>query len=291
MLDPSRLMKSAALAALLSAGLALAAATPLGAKVMAKVDGMEITDEDVQIAVDDLGATLPKDLQGPGRDTYIVDYLTDLKIVARQAEKDKLGDGPDFARRITYFRDKVLMEAMLGKSTKAAVTDEAMKKVYDDAAAKQKAEPEVHARHILLATEDEAKAALKRVQDGEDFAKVATELSKDPGSQGGDLGFFTKDKMVPEFAEVAFKLDVGKISDPVKSQFGWHVIKVEEKRTKPFPPFEAVKDQISQYVARKSQSDLIMKLREGVKIERTEPPAPPAAPPEPESAAPDAPKQ
>ena len=289
MIDTTRLMKSAALAAVLAAGLEFALIAPLAAKMLAKVDGVEITEEDVQVAVDDLGATLPKDLQGPARDTYIVDYLTDLKIVARQAEKDKLGEGADFARRTAYFRDKVLMEALLAKSTKAAVTDEAMKKVYDDAASKQKAEPEVHARHILLATEDEAKAALKRVQDGEDFAKVATELSKDPGGQGGDLGFFTKEKMVPEFAEVAFKLDVGKISDPVKSQFGWHVIKVEEKRTKPFPPFDAVKDQISQYVARKSQSDLIMKLREGVNIERTDPPAPPAAP-APDGAPPDAPK-
>ena len=262
------------------------AASPVFAKVFATVDGVEITDADVQIATDDLGATLPKDLQGPARDTYIVDYLTDLKIVAKQADKDKMGEGPDFAKKLAYFRDKALMESLLSKSTKAAITEEAMRKVYDEAAAKQKAEPEVHARHILLPTEDEAKAALKRVQDGEDFAKVATELSKDPGSQGGDLGFFTKDKMVPEFADVAFKMDVGKISDPVKSQFGWHIIKVEEKRTKPFPAYEAVKDQISQYVARKSQSDLIMKLREASKVERMDaPPAPPV------TEIPDAPKQ
>ena len=272
------------LAAALSLG--LLSATPLAAKVLAKVDGVEITDEDIQIAVDDLGSTLPKDMQGPARDTYIVDYLTDLKIVSKQAEKDKLGDTPDFAKKLAYFRDKALMEALLSKSTKAAVTDEAMKKVYDDAASKQKPEPEVHARHILLPTEDEAKAALKRVQAGEDFAKVADELSKDPGSKGGDLGFFTKDKMVPEFAEVAFKLDVGKISEPVKSQFGFHIIKVEEKRTKPFPAFDAVKDQLSQYVARKSQSDLILKLREGVKIERMD-----AAPPAPITEIPAAPKQ
>ena len=225
-------------------------------------------------------------MQGPARDTYIVDYLTDLRIVAKQADKDKMGEGPEFAKKLAYFRDKALMESLLSKSTKAAITEDAMRKVYDDAASKQKSEPEVHARHILLPTEDEAKTALKRVQDGEDFAKVATELSKDPGSQGGDLGFFTKDKMVPEFADVAFKMDVGKISDPVKSQFGWHIIKVEEKRTKPFPAYEAVKDQIGQYVARKSQSDLIMKLREASKIERMD--APPAAP---ITEIPDAPKQ
>jgi peptidyl-prolyl cis-trans isomerase C len=286
MTDVTRSLKRATIAALAAASFVLAA-PPLAAKVLAKVDGVEITDEDVQIAVDDLGATLPKDLQGPARDTYIVDYLTDLKIVARQADKDKLGEGSDFARRSAYFRDKLLMETLLGKETKAAMTDAAMKKVYDDAAARQKPEEEIHARHILLPTEDEAKAALKRVQDGEDFTKVATELSKDPGSQGGDLGFFSRDKMVPEFADVAFKLDVGKLSEPVKSQFGWHIIKVEEKRTKPFPPFEAVKDQIAQYVARKSQSDLILKLREGVKIERSD--QPPAQVPD--ASPKDAPKQ
>lgn len=271
------------LAAALSLG--LLAATPLAAKVFAKVDGVDVTDEDLQIAIDDLGATLPKDMQGPARDTYIVDYLTDLKIVARQADKDKLGEGAEFAKKLAYFRDKALMEALLSKNTKAAVSEEAMKKVYDDAASKQKSEPEIHARHILVPSEDEAKAALKRVQAGEDFAKVADELSKDPGSKGGDLGFFTRDKMVPEFADVAFKLDVGKVSEPVKSQFGFHIIKVEEKRTKPFPPFDAVKDQISQYVARKSQSDLILKLREGSIVELMD-----AAPPAPVTELPDAPK-
>ncbi len=272
------------LAAALSFG--LLAASPLSAKVFAKVDGVDITDEDLQIAIDDLGSTLPKDMQGPARDTYIVDYLTDLKIVAKQAEKDKFGEGAEFAKKLAYFRDKALMESMLSTSTKAAVTEEAMKKVYDEAAAKQKSEPEIHARHILLPTEDEARAALKRLQAGEEFAKLATELSKDTGSEGGDLGFFSREKMVPEFSEVAFKLDVGKISEPVKSQFGWHIIRVEEKRTKPFPAFDAVKDQISQYVARKSQSDLILKLREGVKIERMD-----AAPPVPVTELPVAPKQ
>ena len=108
---------------------------------------------------------------------------------------------------------------------------------------------EIHARHILLPTEDEAKAALARVKGGEDFAKVATELSKDPAGDGGDLGWFTKDRMVPEFSEAAFKLKKGEVSEPVKTQFGWHIIKVEDTRTKTFPPFEQVKDQAARYVA------------------------------------------
>ena len=97
---------------------------------------------------------------------------------------------------------------------------------------------------------------MARVKKGEDFAKVATELSKDPGGEGGDLGWFTKDKMVPEFADAAFKMEPGQISDPVKSQFGWHIIKVEEKRMKTFPTFEQIKDQAARYVVQKAQAEL-----------------------------------
>ena len=244
------------------------------AKTLAKAGEVEITDEDVRIANDDLAASLPQQLEGAAKETYLIDYLIDLALVAKSAEKQKLAESTDFARRMAYFREKVLMEYLLASTTKGSVTDEAMKKVYADAAGAKKGDMEVRARHILVPTEDEAKAAVKRLQAGEDFAKLAAELSKDPGSEGGDLGYFTKDKMVPEFADAAFKLDVGKLSEPVKSQFGWHVIKVEDKRAKPFPSFDSVKDQLARYVGQKAQSDLILKLREGVKIERFDQPAP-----------------
>lgn len=271
-------------ALLLLAGTAFASA-----KVLASVNGIEITDDDVRIATLDLGPTLPQQLKGPARDTYVLDYLIDLKLAAGQAAKDGLADSADFAKQMAYYRDKTLMEGMLGRIAKTAATDEAEHKVYDDVSKQQKPEDEYHARHILVPTEDEAKAALARVKGGEDFAKVADEMSKDPGSQGGDLGWFTKDKMVPEFAEAAAKLDKGQISEPVKSQFGWHVIRLEDKRQKTFPPFEQVKDQVTRYVVQKAQSDTIMKLRDGAKIERTEPPAPAMAP-APAEPAPDAPK-
>jgi peptidyl-prolyl cis-trans isomerase C len=243
---------------------------PAAAGVLAKVDGVEITDEDIKIAAEDLGANLPAQLQGPARDAYILDYLIDVKLVAKKAEKDKLAEGPSFARQMAYYRDKILMEKVMAEAAKAGITDEAMKKVYDDAAKAQKPETEVRARHILVASEEEAKAALKRIEAGEDFAKVATELSKDPGSEGGDLGYFTKDKMVPEFADSAFKLNVGQVSQPVKSQFGWHIIKVEDKREKQFPPFDQVKDQVARYLSQKGQADMITKLRGEAKIEKTD---------------------
>ena len=261
-----RLLASGAILAL-----AFAASSPASARVLAKVDGVEITDEDVQVALEDLGPTLPQQIEGPQREAYVIDYLIDLRLVAKKAAEEKMGESAEVARRLAYYRDKVMMETLLGKVSREGSTDAAMKQVYDEAASKQKPEEEISARHILLASEDEAKAALKRVKGGEDFAKVADDVSKDPGSKGGDLGWFTKDRMVPEFGEAAFKLKKGEISDPVKSQFGWHVIKLENRRQKSFPSFEEVKSQVAQYVAQKSQSDLIMKLRDGAKIERTEP--------------------
>ena len=111
---------------------------------------------------------------------------------------------------------------------------------------------------------------IARLAKGEDFAKIANELTEDPSGKtnGGDLGYFAKEQMVPEFANVAFSLDKGKVSAPVKTQFGWHVIKVEDKRTKPKPTFEQVKPQIEQFVVRKAQAELVTKLRAEAKIEK-----------------------
>src|SRR5215210_9475014 len=142
-------------------------------------------------------------------------------------------------------------------------------------------EQEGRARHILVETEDEAKAVQSQIKGGSDFAELAKQKSKDPGgSEGGDLGYFSKEQMVPEFANAAFKLENGQVSEPVKSQFGWHIIKVEDKRQKQVPEFDKVKDQIETFVVRKAQSEMVAKLREGAKIERLEAPAVanPAAP-------------
>ncbi len=261
--------------------LSLASLSPLEAKVLAKVNGADITDTDLKAAMEDLGATLPQELEGKARDSYVLDYLIDTRLVAKKAEDDKVAATEEFTKRMAFYKDKVLMEILLGKIAKEASTEDNIKKTYDTAAKAQKPEIEIRARHILLPTEEEAKAALARVKAGEDFAKVATELSKDPGSEGGDLGYFTKERMVPEFSDAAFKMKVGDISQPVKSQFGWHVIKVEDSRTKPFPTLDAVKDQVSRYVVQKAQSEMILKLRDGAKIERMEEPAAAPTPAEP----------
>jgi peptidyl-prolyl cis-trans isomerase C len=209
-------------------------------------------------------------MTGDAKRDYLLQYISDVILAAQAAEAKKVNEQKEFKGRLAFMRNKLLMETLLQEEGKAAVTPEAMKKVYDEAAKQMGNEQEVRARHILVPTEEEAKAVLAEIKKGTDFAELAKQKSKDPGAaaEGGDLGYFTKDQMVPEFAEVAFRLEKGQVSDPVKTQFGWHIIKVEDKRTKPVPSFEQVKDQVSTYVERKAQAEYIAKLREGAKIER-----------------------
>src|SRR5437763_14364170 len=152
-------------------------------KPLATVDGQAITQQDVDDAMADIGSGLPEKLDAAARRKYVLDYLIDLRLVAHKAQTEKLDGTPEYERKLAYYRDKLLMEAELGKVAKDADTDKAEHEAYDTAAKAQPPEDEVHARHILLPDEETAKKARARVAGGEDFAKVATELSKDPGSQ------------------------------------------------------------------------------------------------------------
>ncbi len=255
-------------------------------KVLAKVNGAEIRQSDVTLAEEELGPSLAQ-MDPATKNENVLTFLIDMKIVSKAAEEKKLGDSEAFKTRLAFARNRLLMDNLLAVEGKAATTDEAMKKVYEDATKLITGEQEVHARHILVETEDEAKQVEDELAKGADFAELAKKKSKDPGaSDGGDLGFFTKDQMVPEFSAVAFALEPGKISEPVKSQFGWHVIKVEEKRNRQAPDFASVKGQIETYVTRKAQADYVAKLRQTAKIERMDQPADAAKP----EAKPDAPK-
>jgi peptidyl-prolyl cis-trans isomerase C len=240
--------------------------------VLAKVNGSEIRKSDVALAEEELGPSLSQ-MDPATKDENVLSFLIDMKIVAKAAEDKKIADSEDFKKRLAFTRNRLLMDSLLANEGKAATTDDAMKKVYEEASKQISGEQEVRARHILVETEDEAKSVKAELDKGADFAELAKKKSKDPGSaDGGDLGFFTKEQMVPEFSAVAFSLEPGKISDPVKSQFGWHIIKVEEKRNRKAPDFEQVKAQIETYVTRKAQADYVTKLREAAKIERMDKP-------------------
>jgi peptidyl-prolyl cis-trans isomerase C len=265
-------------------GFALLAGLPVRAEeanpVLAKVNGAEIRASDVALAEEELGPSLAQ-MDPATKKENVLSFLIDMKIVSKEAEDKKIADRDDFKTRLAFARNRLLMDNLLAVEGKAATTDENMKKVYEDAAKQISGEQEVHARHILVETEDQAKKVEADLKKGADFAELAKKESKDPGaSDGGDLGFFTKDQMVPEFSAAAFALEPGKISDPVKTQFGWHVIKVEEKRTRKAPDFEQVKPQIETYVVRKAQADYVAKLRTAAKVERLDKPEDAAAKPD-----------
>ena len=236
--------------------------------VIARVNGVDIKQSDLALAEEDVGADMQAASPEAKRE-HLISYLADIIMVTQAADKKNLADDADFKRRLAFLRSKLLMGYELQQEAKTALTDEALKQTYDEAVKSMSGQEEVRARHILVEGEDEAKAILEQLKGGADFAKLAKEKSKDPGAaEGGDLGYFTKDQMVPEFADVAFKMYPGQLSNPVKTQFGWHVIKVEDKRIKQPPEFEKVKDQIEAYLARKAQSDFITKLRQSAKVER-----------------------
>ena len=262
---------------------AAATAKPADADpVVATVNGTPIRASELAIAEEDIGPGLPQ-VQGPQRKEYILSFLTDMTLLAQAAQAQKLDQSPAFQQRLAYARTKALMEALMLSEAKKAVTEEAKKATYDEFVKSNKPEVEVRARHILVEDEAKAKEIDAKAKAGADFATLAKENSKDSAADGGDLGYFTKEQMVPEFAEAAFKLDKGQVSDVVKTQFGYHVIKVEDKRTKPVPTYDQVADQVEQYLVRKAQSDLVTQLRTDAKIEKTAAapaaaPATPAAP-------------
>jgi peptidyl-prolyl cis-trans isomerase C len=263
------------------------APAPAGDSVVARVNGTDIRQSDLDLAEEDVGQNIPAGTPEARRD-WLINYVADMLVLAKYAEANKLPDSADFTQRLAFARNKALMEAVLRNAGKTALTPQAMSAVYNEAVKQMADEQEVHARHILFRVADandqnaskeaeaKAKATLARLKKGEDFGTLAKELTDDPpGKQdGGDLGYFTKDQMVPEFSEVAFKLDKGQISDPVKTAFGWHLIKIEDKRKRQAPEFDQVKDQIETFVTRKAQIDLLNKLRAEAKIERLDKPEP-----------------
>lgn len=254
------------------AGALTTAAPAAETDVVARVNGVEITEGDLAAALQDIGGDIPQMSEAEKRE-YVLTYLSDLELVAAAATTAGIAEEEDFKRQLEYLRKRRLMETYLTREGQAAANDEEARKLYDKLLTEIPAEPRVRARHILVETEEEAKEVKAAIDGGKDFGEVAKEKSKDPGSgaEGGDLGWFTAEQMVPEFSEAAFALDVGQVSEPVKSDFGWHVIKVEEKADK--PGFDEVKDQIYEMLSRQKQRDIIMSLRDSATVERLDTPA------------------
>ncbi len=238
--------------------------------VVARVNGEEIRLADVHAAVQ----TLPPELRGaPGPMLFplVVDQLVAQKAIVSAARAEKLDQDPVVKDAMRRAEEEQLQQALLRRAVAPALTDEALRKRYDAEIAGKPGEEEIHARHILVKTEEEARAALAEArQPKADFAEIAKKRSTGPGTeQGGDLGFFKRSDMVPEFAEAAFALKPGEISAaPVKTAFGWHVIKVEERRQAPVPSFEEAHDQLRQAAFEEAVNEAVEKYQATATIER-----------------------
>lgn len=158
--------------------------------------------------------------------------LLSERLIYREAIKEGVDKKEDVKKRVENLKRQLIMQSFIEEKAKSLVTDAEIKAAYDAEVAESKGQEEVKARHVLLSTEDEAKKIHDEIKKGGDFEKIAKEKSVDKGTavSGGDLGWFAKDKMVPEFSEAAFKLKKGEISEPVKSPFGWHIIKLDDRR-------------------------------------------------------------
>lgn len=245
-------------------------ADPQGDPVVARVNGEEIRLSDVAAAA----RNLPDEVKGmPPAMLFplLIDQMISQRVLTDAARKAGLEKDEAVARQIREASDRVLQNALIQREIADKVTEEALRARYDAEVAKQAGEPEIHARHILVATESDAKAAIAALKGGADFATLAREKSTGPGAQqGGDLGFFKKGDMVPEFAEAAFALDQpGQITEaPVRSPFGWHVIQLVARRTAAPPPFDEVKGELQQQVIQQAVQDVIQKYRDGAQVER-----------------------
>lgn len=251
--------------------------------VIARVDSVDIRQSDLALAEESLAKGL-LGLDERAKRESLIKYLSDMIIMSKVAQKQNLADSTDLQRlerRIAFNRNKMLMDKLLQTTARTAVTDEAVRKAYDEAVQKAGTETEIHLRGILFGFKDvkddaavngaeaRAKAAIKRIAAGEDFVAVAKDVTESPSGKqnGADLGYMTRSQMGQEFAEVAFKLDNGGVSQPVKTNFGWHVLKVEDKRPRKPADFEVVRDRYAALVARRAQLQLISNLRAGAKIE------------------------
>jgi peptidyl-prolyl cis-trans isomerase C len=237
-------------------------------KVIATIDGKPITEGDLAVAESEIGGDMGT-MPPQQKRTSLLEFLIDNQLFAEASEAQKLDQGTDFQTRLNYLKRRALREIYFEKVIKAAVSEAEARKIYDEQVKLLKPEEEVSARHILVDTEAEAKALKEQIDKGADFAQLAKEKSKDPGSKedGGNLGFFGHGQMVPQFEEVVFKLQKGQVSDPVKTQFGWHLVKLEDRRTKSPPAFEIVKDRIMQSLLLKKAQETAVALRAKSKIE------------------------
>jgi peptidyl-prolyl cis-trans isomerase C len=267
MLRQKFLVTAALAAAILTQAPAFAQEDP----VVAKVGSLEIRQSELDLAVQNLDPQLAQ-LPDEQKKVAALSGAIDVKLLASGAAAEGVDKTDDFKKRMAYIGDRELHNAYFRKHVVDATTDEEVKARYDKEIANIPKQEEVHARHILVKTEDEAKAVIAELDGGKDFAAVAKEKSQDSNKdEGGDLGWFGPGRMVPEFEQAAFALEKGAYTKtPVKTQFGFHVIQLEDKRDAPPPALEQVQDQVKQLVMRDKYVALLEKAKKEQPVEITD---------------------
>ncbi len=284
-----RLVRSLSLAALLAAAplstafaqeAAAPAETPAATEtaapspdtVIATVGDEPITEADMSFAAEDMAQDLAQ-MPPQERRAFLLRVLIDMKVMSQAARDAGMDQTELFAQRQKYLEERALRRAYFSDAIAASVTEEATRAEYDAYVAQFQPAEEVRASHILVETEEEANALKAEIDGGADFATLARENSIDPGAaNGGDLGFFGKGMMVAPFEEAVFAMsEAGEVSAPVQSQFGWHIIKLTEKRQSTPPTFEQVAPQIQQQLLMQSFTTKVDELMSGVEIDVVDP--------------------
>ena len=237
--------------------------------VVATVDGDDIRLSEVIDTRSQLPLqyqSMPIEVMFPG----LVERLIDMRLVAREARANGLADDPDVRRELAQIENQIISRVFLTRRIDAMITEDVVQSRYDEHIAALPPDEEVSARHILLETEEDALAVIVRLQDGADFVELAAEESIGPSAdRGGDIGYFGRDNVVPEFADAAFALEPGQISEtPVESEFGWHVIKVDDRRAIAPPTLEEMREQLVTEISQQLIAELIDGLRDAATVER-----------------------
>tara|TARA_B100002019_G_scaffold256596_1_gene240087 strand:+ start:1349 stop:2200 length:852 start_codon:yes stop_codon:yes gene_type:complete len=264
-----RKIVSSILAFLLFSIMFLKATQAQNIPIVANVNNEDISLETMIHAMNEL----PPEIQSQPFMSYYEDLLErviDIKLFAQEGKKMKLDEEPSVRAAIDFVIEKVLMQAFLSKYVQENIKEENLKASYNNFIADETSREEIKASHILMDTESEAIDVINMLNDGDDFAELAKNKSTGPsGPSGGDLGWFKRGQMVPPFEKAAFSLNKNEITQrPVQTQFGWHVIKIFDKRIPEAPSYENMKSKLIQDLERKIVSKKIQDLRNDALIEK-----------------------
>jgi len=241
-----------------------------GGKILATIDNDTVTLEEFNKELDRIPINMKMLVATESGKKSYLDRLIVKRLLLREAKKEKVDNEKDFQEKLTDIKEQLLMESLLKKkiNVDSKTTDVDLKKYYDTHKEDFKREKEINTRHILLKTEEEAKQIQSRLLKGEDFVELAKQYSIDPNAKttGGEIGFHPKGTLLPEYEVVAFKLSkAGQISGIVKTQFGYHIIRLEGMKAPSYVPFDEVKDFIKQKISQEKQKEILEKYIEDLK--------------------------